>query len=143
VVATINHGVLYTCLRRWSASVGPSHTQQVPRAAARVLISFIAVTLPPRVRTSAYHIMYLNTQSFINYTPVKLEKSKIKPFLKGKKKALCSKRLLVSKVSQGDMHGRAASRMQGAELTHSLLLSEGISQPRFTTGSWSLKASSA
>ena len=68
-----------------------------------------------------------NPTLYINYTPVKLEKSKIKPFLKGKKKALCSKRLLVSKVSQGDMHGRAASRMQGAELTHSLLLSEEVS----------------
>lgn len=79
-VATNNHSVLYTCLQGRLASVGPRHTQQVPRAAARVLISFIAVILPPRVCISTYNIIHLNTPSFINYTPLKLEKSKMNNF---------------------------------------------------------------
>lgn len=137
IVATINRGLLYTCLQRRSASVGPRHTQQVPCAVARVLISFIAV-IRPCVCISTSHVIYLNTQFFINYTLIKLEKKQNKTIFKREKKALCRKRLLGSRVSQDDTHGRARSRRQGAELTHSLLLSEGIAQPRFTTGSWSL-----
>lgn len=133
-VATNNHGALYTCLQGRPASAGPRHTQQVPRAAARVSISFIAVILPPRVCVSTYNIIHLNTPSFINYTPVKLEKSKIKQFLKGKKKALCRKRLLVSKASQDDVHGRAASRMQGAEITPTCLSPRASHSPGLRQG---------
>lgn len=119
-MATINRGVLYTCLQRRSASVGPRHTQ-VPCAVARVLMSFTAVILPC-VCISTSHIIYLNHNSLSTIPQESWKRSKIKPPLEGEKKALCRKRLLGSRVSQDDTHGRARGRRQGAKLTHSLLL---------------------
>lgn len=73
--------------------------------------------------------MYINIshhipkpQFFINYTPRALEKKQNKTTFKRGKESLVQEEAAGIRVRQDDTHGRARSRRQGAELTHSLLL---------------------
>ena len=125
--------VFCTCVCEDGRPRGPRHTRQAPCAAARVSISFIAVTLPTCMDVSVSHHVPKHT-IFYQLYPCKAGEKQYKTIFKREKESLVQEEAAGIKGGSG-RHARAGSEQdQGAGLTHSLFSLRAPHSPALRQG---------